>query len=320
MSDIDVSVCIANWNCRDLLRGCLRSLRDSAAEVKLEVIVVDNASSDGAADMVAAEFPEVLLIRNGTNLGFSRANNQAAQQSRGRHLFFLNNDTVVPPDALRCLVDFADNHPEAGMIGPRLRDGNGQVQLSIRNQPTIRALLHKTLPLRWTGLCKRAHRLYRGRDFDPDGPTATDVLMGAAILLPRWRFFACGRWDEQFTFGGEDSELSARIKRVAEVVYLPQAELVHFGRVGSRQGVGFAVAGLASGWVRYFRKIGCSRVKLLIYKTAITVDAPLECLGKTFQAVWRLFLGQHEAAQRSWLAARGAWHFLLWGLVGFWRA
>jgi N-acetylglucosaminyl-diphospho-decaprenol L-rhamnosyltransferase len=120
----------------------LKSLRDQAQNVKLEVIVVDNASSDGAADMVADEFPEVLLIRNHTNRGFSRANNQAAEQARGRNLFFLNNDTVVPTGTLRCLIDYADNHPEAGMIGPRLRDGQGKVQLSIRNRPTITALLH----------------------------------------------------------------------------------------------------------------------------------------------------------------------------------
>src|SRR5688572_26671222 len=92
----DVSVCIANWNCRDLLRTCLASLLRQPQGVRLEVVVVDNASTDGAAEMVAAEFPEVTLIRNATNKGFSRASNQAAHHSSGRYLFFLNNDTVVP--------------------------------------------------------------------------------------------------------------------------------------------------------------------------------------------------------------------------------
>jgi N-acetylglucosaminyl-diphospho-decaprenol L-rhamnosyltransferase len=320
MSNIDVSVCIANWNCRDLLRGCLKSLRDQAQDVKLEVIVVDNASSDGAADMVADEFPEVLLIRNHTNRGFSRANNQAAEQARGRNLFFLNNDTVVPTGTLRCLIDYADNHPEAGMIGPRLRDGQGKVQLSIRNRPTITALLHMTRPLRWTCLCKRAHRNYRGRDFKPQAAANVDVLMGAAVLLPRARFFDSGRWDEQFTFGGEDSDLSARINQVAKVVYLPQAEIVHFGRVSSRQGVGFAISQLSCGWVRYFRKTGGGRLQLLIYKAAVTIDLPLQCVGKTIQAMWRYWIGHQKAARRSWLAAGGTWHFMTRGLMIFWRA
>src|SRR5207249_541570 len=119
---IDVTVCIANWNCRDLLRACLESLCDQPQGVRLEVAVVDNASTDGAADMVAREFPEVILCRNLANLGFARANNQAAQRASGRYLFFLNNDTLVPPGALGRLIDYALAHPEAGLIGPRLVD------------------------------------------------------------------------------------------------------------------------------------------------------------------------------------------------------
>src|SRR5438067_5860893 len=88
---IDISVCIVNWNCRELLRGCLESLRRQPAGIRCEIIVVDNGSTDGAADMVEHDFPEALLLRNQANLGFSRANNQAARFARGRYLFFLNN-------------------------------------------------------------------------------------------------------------------------------------------------------------------------------------------------------------------------------------
>src|SRR5438105_4810230 len=126
---VGVSVCIANWNCRDLLRTCLQSLLDQPQGVRLEVIVVDNDSADGAAQMVEEEFPEVLLLRNPHNAGFATANNQAARRAQGRYLFFLNNDTVVPAGALARLVDFAEAHPEAGIIGPSLRDGNGHVQV-----------------------------------------------------------------------------------------------------------------------------------------------------------------------------------------------
>ncbi|HEV3078831.1 MAG TPA: glycosyltransferase family 2 protein, partial [Gemmataceae bacterium] len=124
-TDLDISVCIANWNCRDLLRACLESLHARPQGVRLETIVVDNASSDGAADMVAESFPQVTLIRNRANAGFSRANNQAAQRARGRFLLFLNNDTEVPAGALEQLVAYAERHPEAGIIGPRLRDADG---------------------------------------------------------------------------------------------------------------------------------------------------------------------------------------------------
>jgi len=313
-------VCIANWNCRDLLRGCLESLQDQAQGVRLEVIVVDNASSDGAADMVAREFPEVLLVRNDKNRGFSRANNQAAAKARGRYIFFLNNDTVVPPGTLCRLANYLDRHPDVGMVGPRYRDRQGKVQVSVRHRATMPALLHKTIPLRWTGLCQRAYRRYRRRSFNPQAPRRVDVLMGAAVMLERCRFLAWGRWDEEFTFGGEDSELSARINQVAKVVYLPQAEILHFGRASSRMHAGFAAAQLAIGWVRYFRKTGHGRLSVLGYKTLVTVDAPLQLAGKTLQGAWRWLWGHHAAARRSWLAAQGVWYFLTRGLVTFWRA
>src|SRR5581483_10995236 len=164
---IDLTVCIANWNCRELLRACLESLHDQPQGVRLETIVVDNASADGSAAMVARDFPEVLLLRNPANVGFARANNQAAARARGRHLLFLNNDTVVPAGALRRLIAFADAHPEVGMIGPRLRDPHGGWQISYRRRPTVGALLHRTLLLRWTRLFRRSYRDYRRQDFDP---------------------------------------------------------------------------------------------------------------------------------------------------------
>jgi GT2 family glycosyltransferase len=317
---IDVSVCIANWNCRDLLRGCLESLQDWPQGVRLEVIVVDNASADDAAGMVADEFPEVVLVRNDTNHGFARANNQAADKARGRYLLFLNNDTVVPPGTLRRLVEFADRHPEVGMLGPRLRDGQGHIQVSYRQRPTVAALLHRTLLLRWTGLFKRAYRRYRRQDFDPYAIRNVDVLMGAAVLLPRERFFACGRWDEDFAFGGEDLDLSTRVNRSAKVVYVPQVEVVHFGRVSSRLHIGFASAQMAIGLVRYLRKTGSGRLPLAVYKLAVTLDAPLQLAAKALQGLWRGLRGQRPEAEKSWLAVRGTWHFMTRGLVLFWRA
>jgi GT2 family glycosyltransferase len=317
---IDVSVCIANWNCRELLRGCLESLQDCNQGVRLEVIVVDNASADGAADMVADEFPEVVLLRNETNRGFARANNQAAAKARGRYVFFLNNDTVVPAGTLRRLAEFADRHPEVGMVGPRLRDGRGQFQVSYRQRPTLAALLHRTALLRWTGLFRGAYRRYRRQGFDPYTVRNVDILMGAAVLLPFDRFFACGGWDEDFAFGGEDLDLSTRVNRAAKVVYLPQAEVLHFGRVSSRLHIGFASLQMAVGMVRYLRKTGTGRPALWAYKMALALDAPLQLATKVLQCACRRLLGQHAEADKSLLAARGAWHLLTRGLGALWKA
>jgi GT2 family glycosyltransferase len=317
---IDVSVCIANWNCRDVLRACLESLLEQTQGVRLETIVVDNGSTDGAADMVAMEFPQAVLLRNDTNQGFARANNQAAELARGRYLFFLNNDTIVPSGALHRLVEYADSHPEVGMIGPRLRDGRGRTQVSYRLRPTVATLLHRTSLFRWTGLLRHGYRRYRRRDFDPTVTRPVEVLMGAAIFLPRAVFVACGEWDESFLFGGEDLDLSFQVGRRYPVVYHPEVEIIHYGRMSTRQHIGYASSQMTIGFARYLRKTGCARPALLAYKLVILADAPVQLAGKGLQYLWRRLHGRHAKAEKSLLAFRGLWHFLTSGLGPFWKA
>jgi GT2 family glycosyltransferase len=316
---VEVSVCIVNWNCRAHLHACLQSLRAAANEVSLEVIVVDNGSTDGAADMAAEHFPEVVLIRNRENVGFSQANNQAARATHGRYLFFLNNDTLVPPGALRRLRDYADAHPEVGIIGPQLRDEHGQIQLSYRSRPSLGALLHRITWLRWTGLFRRHYRRYRGRDLDAPMPRPVEILMGAALFMSRGIFQSCGRWDEDYTFGGEDIDLCARVSRRHPVVYHPGIAITHFGRISSRQHIGYAYSQTILGVTRYLRKSGCPRAGLLFYKLALTLDAPLQWLGHAVRYAWRRLRGQPLRAAKSQLVMRGLAHFLRRELLALWR-
>ncbi|HJZ59600.1 MAG TPA: glycosyltransferase, partial [Gemmataceae bacterium] len=285
-----------------------------------EVVVVDNGSSDGAADMVEAEFPQVMLIRNRENRGFSTANNQAAAAARGRYLFFLNNDTVVPANTLRQFLEFADANPSIGMVGPRLRGSDGGFQISYRRRPTLAALLHRISLLRWTGLFRRAYYDYRRDSFDPEGVRPVEVLMGAAVFLPREVFEASGRWDEQYRFGGEDIDLSTQVGRRGPVVYIGNVEVVHHGRVSSRKNIGFAAPNVAIGYVRYFRKAGASPAMLAFYKALVTLDAPVQYAGKLLQGGLRYARGRRAKAHKSWLAAHGLWHFMWHELVRFWKA
>ena len=315
-----ISVCIANWNCREVLRACLESLLDYPQGVRLEVVVVDNASTDGTADMVARDFPEVDLVRNGENRGFAKASNQAAARAKGRYILFLNNDTVVPPNTLARLADFARRHPEAGMIGPRLRDADGKYQISYRRKPSVAALLHRTALLRWTGLFGRAYREYRRGGFDPHHEGPVDLLMGAAVLMPRGLFRDGNHWDEDFAFGGEDLELAARVGRRYPVLFAPSVEITHYGRVSSRLNVGFSTESVAIGYVHYLRKTGTSRAAVRFYKLAVTLDAPLQLIGKLSQYLGRSVIGRHEKAKKSLLAAKGLAHFVFRSLPKFWRA
>jgi GT2 family glycosyltransferase len=319
-----VSVCIVNWNCRDMLCNCLRSLAPRRQGVRLEVIVVDNASTDGAGDMVAREHPRVRLVRNIDNAGFARANNQAALLARGRYLFFLNNDTLVPPETLRRLVEHARARPRLGLLGPRLRDGRGRTQLSARRLPSVAALAHRLTLLRWTGLFRGAYRRYRGRDDHPDRSAGearpAEVLMGAALLMPRRVYRRVGGWDEGYTFGGEDVDLCARVARDHEVLYHPGIEITHFGRASSRERPGFVHTSTVVGITRSLRQTGCPRWALAAYKLAFTLDAPLQWLLAAARYALARLRGGSAGAQRALLELRGVGHFLLHGLPAFWRA
>src|SRR2546430_5179729 len=226
--------------------------------------------------MVERDFPEVALVRNQTNLGFSRANNQAARIALGRYLFFLNNDTIVPPGSLEELVDFADAHPGVGIIGPRLRDGKGKVQVSFRQRLSVSALLHRTILFRWTGLFRREYYRCRRQHFDSNTTQKVEVLMGAAMLLSRQLFFDSGMWDEDYIFGGEDMDLCYRIGRRLPIVYHPGIEIIHYGRASTRQHFRFASKKIPAGFVRYLRKTGTPRLNLLLFKVVATLDAPLQ--------------------------------------------
>jgi GT2 family glycosyltransferase len=317
---IDVSVCIANWNCKEHLHACLESLREDNQGVRVETIVVDNASSDGAADMVESEFPHVILVRNQDNLGFAKASNQAAAQASGRYVFFLNNDTIIPRDTLRKLIDFAEVYPQLGMLGPRLKDGFGRLQISYRRKPTVAAMLHRTAIMRWTGLFKYAYDDYRRKNFEPKTVRRVDVLMGAALLMRREVFERCGRWDEDFRFGVEDVELSIRVGKDYPLIYLPGVEIIHHGRISSRMNVTFSAPNLLIGYVRYFRKTGSSRLSILAYKLIVTLDSPLQLIGKALQCGMRWLRGKKTDAQKSFGALRGVWHFVTRDLWRFWRA
>jgi N-acetylglucosaminyl-diphospho-decaprenol L-rhamnosyltransferase len=317
---LDVSVCIANWNCAALLRACLHSLFENPQGVNFEVVVVDNASTDGAAEMVAAEFPKVALIRNSTNRGFAAASNQAAARARGRYLFFLNNDTEVPPHALARLFEHAKANPAAGMFGPRLREPNGAVQISYRRRPTIAALMHKVSLVRWTGLFRKAYKDYRRGSFRAEGTRAVDVLMGPAVFIAREVFDSVGGWDERYRFGVEDMDLSTKVAKSRAVIFVDDVEIVHHGRVSSRANVGFVAPSVATGYVQFLRKTGSGRWALLWYKLAVTLDAPVQLIGKAIEAAGRYLTRQRANAARSWNAARGTWAFLRHELARFWRA
>jgi GT2 family glycosyltransferase len=169
-------------------------------------------------------------------------------------------------------------------------------------------------------LFKQAYADYRRSSFTPGGVRTVEVLMGPAVFLPRRVFEACGRWDERYRFGVEDVDLSTQVARTWKVVYLGDVEVIHHGRVSSRANVGFVAPSVATGYVQFLRKAGTGRWPLLGYKLAVTLDAPLQLVGKAIEAGARWVTGQRENAVKSWATVRGVWAFLRRELLRFWRA
>lgn len=320
MSLPDLSICVVNWNGKELLEPCLRSIEDARAGLRVETIVVDNGSSDGSADLVARRFPGVILLRNPDNAGFSRANNQAAAISTGRYLLFLNNDTLVDEDSLTSLNDFMRSHPQVGVVGPRLIGDDGLPQRSYRYRPTPAALLHRRTLLRWTGLFRGAYQAYRRREFDADTVKPVEALLGAAVCLPREVFQLHGGWDEEFPFGLEDFDLSARVAQTHEVVFYPGAEIIHLGRVSSRKNLGFAYTGVECGYTRYLRKHALGPLRLVLYKLLVTLDLPFALAVELFREGWRRLRYGRAPDGHPHTELAALWHFATRGLARFWRA
>lgn len=259
-----LSVIIVSWNVRDLLRDCLRSLEAGRGARPLEVIVVDGASSDGSAEMVAAEFPWVRLLAQRENVGFPRGNNIGLRAARGEWLCLLNPDTVVVGDALERLVNYLERHPDVGMVGPQLLNSDGSCQSSRRRFPTLAlACLESTwlqplAPRRWLDW-------YTVQETADDQTAEVDWITGAAMLTRRAVLEQVGGMDEGYGMYSEELDWCRRIKAVGWcIVYVPEARIIHHSgqssdQVPTRRHILFNRAKL-----RYFRKYHGRRSYLLL--------------------------------------------------------
>jgi len=316
----DLSICIINWNGRDVLRNCLWSLQVGQEPLCIEVIVVDNASSDKSADIIPTEFPATVLIQNSSNRGFAAANNQAAARATGRYLLFLNNDTVVSPGSLARLVQFLDGDPKVVAVGPKSIGADGEPQRTGRNLPTLRAMLHRgVLPVRWTGLFARKYRAYR-HTFDSNQSGPVPQLAAAALIVRPEAFKSIGGWDETFEFGVEDVDFCQRLAEFGTIYYLSDVTITHLGRVSSHLNRPWVFRSYQCGFVQYFRKHHRSRWAPLIYKVGLTVDTPIRLLLLVFKAGLSQAFGRREDAARSAERANALWFFLTRGLLRFWKA
>ena len=224
----DVSVIIVSWNTCAVTRDCLRSVFDQTRGIDFEVIVVDNASRDGSAEMVRREFPEAVLIENRENRGFAAANNQAMRLARGKYVLLLNSDTVLIDGAIQKSYAFIEKRPEAGVVGCKARNEDGSLQYTclmfpgLVNQLLLAAGLSRAFPNnRFFG---RAEMTW----WDHGEVREVDYVAGCFMLVRRAAIEQAGMMDEKYFMYAEEADWCLRLRRTGwKVFYYPGAEYYH---------------------------------------------------------------------------------------------
>jgi len=233
---LDVSTVIVNWNTCDILRDCLASLYANTRDVEFEVIVIDNASSDGSVDMVKSEFPQVKIIANAENRGFAAANNQGIAATEGRYVLLLNSDTVVLDGAIDKVVAFADTYPKAGITGCRVLNEDKTLQLSCFMFPSVLNVFLLTTYL--YKLFPKSKFFGRSRMTWWDGSDIreVDVVTGCFMLVRQEAIKQVGMMDEGFFMYWEETDWCYRFKQAGwKVMFTPDAQIIHIGGVSSKQ-------------------------------------------------------------------------------------
>jgi N-acetylglucosaminyl-diphospho-decaprenol L-rhamnosyltransferase len=233
-SDIVLTIIISCYNDGDLVADCLRSIYQNPPTEPYEIILVDDASSDGTSEMVGSAFPEVRLLRNDVNRHYTYSNNRALDQACGTYVLLLNSDTIVLPQALDVMTDFLRKHPEAGAVGCKLLNEDGTIQWSVKSLPNpaaavfgARSILTKWFP---NNRFSSQHLLHIGRDMTQ--PFVAGLVSSAASMMPRSVIKEVGYLDVQF-FYHVDADYCKRIADAGyKCYYLPTAAIIHLNHKG----------------------------------------------------------------------------------------
>jgi GT2 family glycosyltransferase len=242
-TSMDLSILILNYNTREHLRACLESLQHEGSTslgggpIQAEVLVVDNASRDGSAEMVATHFPWVALIRSPRNGGFAYGNNQGLARSRGAAILLLNPDTLMPSGGIGGLLGALVAHPEAGIVGPRLLRPNGSMHLACRRSfPTPSIAFYRLSGLSQLFPGSPRFGRYNLTFVDPRIPLDVDSVCGACLLIRRSVVDRVGPLDERFFMYGEDLDWCLRTREAGWTVrYEPDVVVQHQHGAASRK-------------------------------------------------------------------------------------
>ena len=304
---IDLSIVIVSWNVREFLRSCLSSIFDHQGDLLIEVIVVDNASSDGSAQMIRDDYSWVNLVACDENVGFPKGNNIGLRHATGRYQMLLNPDTKIIGDALSKMVDYLAENEGVGIVGGQLLNSDGTIQSSRRRFPSVATAVFESTWFQPYAPNKMMSQYY-AEDLPLDSPVEVDWLVGACLMTRREVIDQVGMMDEAYFMYSEELDWCRRIKESGwRIVYLPEAQIIHHvgkssEQAGTERHVNFQRAKL-----RYFRKYHGR------FATALLRGILL------FNYLWQLILevGKGLIGNRRslrWQRARAYWRVLRTGL------
>jgi len=321
----DLSILIVNWNSRDFLRKCLASLYSRTKDTSFEVIVVDNASFDGAAELVAAEFPQVRFLQSNSNLGFAGANNYAFQHSSGRVVLLLNPDTEVLDNAVGKMLAALKTLPDAGILSCKLLNTDLSIQTPcIKRFPTV---LGEILNIEWLRLKWPHCSLWSIEPLfsEAPDPVRVDAVGGACQMIPRDVYQAVGGLNTKYFMYVEDIEISAAaLSRGKKTYYVGSAQIIHHGggsSIGKDRGSRWVAIMQKEAMWQFFRSWR-GRAYAVAYRTAIALVSSVWLLVAALLSPLLLAAKGSDGVMRIWRKWLGAlqWSLGLESLTGQYRA
>jgi GT2 family glycosyltransferase len=298
---IDLSIIIVNWNTKEFLLPCVRSIFENQQRMGWEIVVVENGSQDGSADEIKKTFPFVHIIENERNLGFAKAVNQGLQKASGRYALLLNPDTQVKDGAIERLVSFMDSNSDVGVAGAQLLNSNGSKQNSIANFPSLATeLLNKSL-LRWLFPKK-----FPGKERRYSGPVEVDSVIGACMMVRRDALDQVGLLDEDYFLFLEETDWCYRMKRAGWKIYhVPDAEVYHFqGKSAEKEKKRARVEYFRSRY--HFFKKNRGDFHWLILLIGVVIKLIVETILMGVASLFTLF------AVKKWRKKLSQYAYLLW--------
>jgi len=249
---MDLSILIVSWNVADLLADCLDSIR--ADGLQLEVIVVDSASADHSVELIREQYPWVRLFAQDQNIGFTRGNNLALEQAQGRSVLLLNPDTVVHGDALQKMVNYLDQHPGVGIVGPHVLNEDGSTQSTRRRFPTFLTAIFESTWMQGYAPKRLLDHFYVA-DQPDDGTFDVDWVQGCALMARREVYEKIGPLDVGYVMFSEELDWCKRTKEAGwRVVYVGDAAITHYGGKSTEQVPTTKHIYFQQSKIRYFRK------------------------------------------------------------------